>query len=159
MQRWGWKITESTQIDNLTYDYRVGGTGGDLRNKLQAVTDGIGGNNMLWDFTDNNVGSDDYAYDANGNLNHDYNKGISSISYNYLNLPQLISVSGKGTVEYTYDTAGNKLKKVTSDNASGNTTTTTYIGDFVYEKINAADDQLHFISMEEGEISDSHYSG
>lgn len=64
----------------------------------------------------------DYDYDCNGNLKFDHNKDISNITYNYLNLPSLITVtpndsvgtSGKGTITYTYDSAGNKLKKTTA---------------------------------------------
>jgi len=37
-----------------------------------------------------------YNYDGNGNLTQDNNKLITSITYNYLNLPQLIHFQGKG---------------------------------------------------------------
>ena len=60
--------------------------------------------------------TDDYTYDANGNLNLDNNKAISSITYNHLNLPTAITVTGKGTIAYTYDAAGNKLTKKTIEN-------------------------------------------
>src|SRR5262249_34824339 len=69
---------------------------------------------------------------------------ISSITYNTLNLPSVITVTGKGTITYTYDAAGNKLQKITSEsNASipyngtnyttNITTTTTYIAGCIYE--------------------------
>ena len=68
----------------------------------------------MGDFKDGSNGStDDYSYDVNGNLVLDNNKAISSITYNYLNLPNVITVTGKGTITYTYDAGGNKLKKVT----------------------------------------------
>lgn len=53
------------------------------------------------------------------------------------------------TIIYTYDAAGNKLKKVTLDNTvtPSKTTTTLYIGGAVYEN-----DVLQFISHEEGRI-------
>ncbi|WP_052323998.1 RHS repeat-associated core domain-containing protein [Flavihumibacter sp. ZG627] len=44
----------------------------------------------------------------NGKLG-DFQDG-SSITYNHLNLPQVITVTGKGTITYTYDAAGNKVK-------------------------------------------------
>ena len=82
-----------------------------------------------------------------------------------MNLPLVITVTGKGTITYTYDAAGVKLRKVTLENpsvANGNittTTTTTYIGGFVYETKtdnNAQtidyNDQLQFIAHEEGRI-------
>ena len=46
------------------------------------------------------------GYDANGNLKTDANKSISNITYNYLNLPEQISVTGKGTITYIYDALG-----------------------------------------------------
>jgi hypothetical protein len=49
----------------------------------------------LGDFKDGtNTGTDDYSYDANGNLTLDNNKAISSITYNHLNLPSIITVTG-----------------------------------------------------------------
>lgn len=52
----------------------------------------------------------DYTYDVNGNLTADNNKSITGITYNHLNLPLVITITGKGTITYTYDAAGNKLK-------------------------------------------------
>ncbi|PNA98680.1 type IV secretion protein Rhs, partial [Pseudomonas sp. FW306-2-11BA] len=66
-----------------------------------------------------------YSYDANGNLTSDGNKNISSIAYNFLNLPQTIT-SGKGTISYTYDAAGNKLQKQSTEGST--VTTTLYMG-------------------------------
>ena len=74
----------------------------------------------------------------------DNNKKISSITYNHLNLPLVIIVTGKGDITYTYDASGNKLKKVTNEygvtvpyNGSNYTsniaTTTIYIMGAVYE--------------------------
>ncbi|WP_343898889.1 RHS repeat-associated core domain-containing protein, partial [Chitinophaga japonensis] len=87
--------------------------------------------------------------DANGNLTKDLNKNITAITYNHLNLPELITISGKGSIRYQYDAAGNKLKKTVTDN-TGSTpkiTTTDYMGSFVY-----SNNQLELISHEEGRI-------
>ena len=102
----------------------------------------------------------------------DNNKKISSITYNHLNLPLLITVTGKGTIAYTYDAAGNKQKKVTTETnatvpyngtnyTSNITTTTTYLGGSVFEtkqyshasltSLNYTD-RLQFIAQEEGRI-------
>ncbi|TAL46036.1 MAG: hypothetical protein EPN92_06735, partial [Chitinophagaceae bacterium] len=144
MQQWGLKLNTSPQIDNLAYTYQINS------NKLAKVIDGIAGDNKLGDFKDGANGStDDYSYDVNGNLTLDNNKAISSITYNHLNLPSVITVTGKGTIAYTYDAAGNKIKKVTVDNtvSPSKTTTTLYLGGSVYQN-----DTLQFIAHEEGRI-------
>jgi len=161
MTQKGLKFNTSPVIDQLTYNYK----NTEYSNKLAKVTDAAAAasSGKLGDFKDGNTGTDDYSYDVNGNLSADLNKGISTITYNYLNLPQTITV----TITYTYDAAGSKLKKVTLENPSatnGNktiTTTTTYVGAFVYETktISPADpnnpnytDKLLFTSQEEGRI-------
>ncbi|MBS1511483.1 MAG: hypothetical protein JST86_11620 [Bacteroidetes bacterium] len=160
MQQWGLKVNNSTQIDDLAYTYQTG------TNKLAKVTDGITttDNGKLGDFKDGTNTGDDYSYDVNGNMNLDNNKAISSITYNYLNLPSVIAVSGKGTITYTYDAGGNKLQKQTVDNSTSGktiTTTTRYINGLVYESkttsptdANNPDytDVLQFLPQEEGRI-------
>ncbi len=104
----GWKAGTNTYIDALHYTY-IPNT-----NKLKQVWDDANDQNTtLGDFHYNSATktATDYAYDANGNLIQDNNKAISSITYNHLNLPSLITVTGKGTITYTYDAAGNKLKE------------------------------------------------
>ncbi len=41
----------------------------------------------------------------------DRNKGITSITYNYLNLPELIIFENSNSIEYSYNATGVKLKK------------------------------------------------
>jgi RHS repeat-associated protein len=147
------------QIDNLTYTQVTNS------NRLQAVTDAFNDNtSKLGDFKYDPATktSTDYGYDVNGNLISDKNKAISSITYNHLNLPAVITVTTKGSITYTYDATGDKLKKVSVDNTIGGktiTTITTYIGGIVYEsKItspadpNDYTDRLQFIAHEEGRI-------
>ncbi len=166
MKQWGLKLNNSPVIDDFTYNYKNSETS----NKLLAVTESAAINttdNKLGDFTDKNRTLDDYDYDANGNLMYDKNKAIASITYNHLNLPGLISITGKGSITYTYDAMGNKLKKVTSESpgtANGNktiTTTANYINGFVYESkttvpanspIDDYTDVLQFMPQEEGRI-------
>ena len=170
MTQKGLKINVSTDIDQLTYSYILN------TNKLAKVTDAIVAvdNGKLGDFKDGANGTtNDYTYDVNGNLNLDNNKAISSITYNYLNLPSIISIPSKGTITYTYDAAGNKMKKVTAENttnivyngntyASTITTTTDYIAGYVYESKEYSDatvntalaytGTLQFLGHEEGRI-------
>jgi RHS repeat-associated protein len=94
----------------------------------------------------------------------DNNKGIANMTYNYLNLPQNIPITGKGNISYIYDASGNKLQKTVSDiSVAGKiiTTTTNYLSGFTYESktINPADPDnpnytnlLQFVPHEEGRI-------
>jgi RHS repeat-associated protein len=146
MQQWGIKGLASTQIDDLSYNYQLNGTGPDVSNKLYRVTDGFhDAQTRLGDFKDGSNGGDDYTYDANGNLATDANKTISSISYNYLNLPQTIAITGKGSIEYVYDAGGSKLKKIVRETGKADKTTLYLFG--TYE-----DDILQFLPTEEGRI-------
>ncbi|MFN3801746.1 JAB-like toxin 1 domain-containing protein [Belliella pelovolcani] len=122
-------------IDNLTYTYNKG-------NQLSKVTDASGVDSGFRDGT--NV-SDEYLYDANGNMIADKNKGITSITYNHLNLPSKVSFNGTKYIEYTYDASGNKLTQKTVD--GGNTKVSDYLGGFVYE-----DNKLQFLQHQEGRV-------
>ncbi len=165
MQQNGMKVTStgitSPKIDDLTYTYCTSGTTSQLSNKLLAVNDNSPNSttdNKLGDFYDQNISTDDYTYDVNGNLTADKNKKITPIVYNHLNLPWQISVNNasntsKGTITYIYDAKGNKLEKRTSEvaSASNNNTSkltyTTYIGGAVYEN-----NVLQFFGQEEGRV-------
>jgi len=57
----------------------------------------------------------------------------------------VITVTGKGTIAYTYDASGNKLKKITTEGST--VTTTLYVAGAVYKN-----DTLQFIAHEEGRI-------
>ena len=91
--------TAHANLDILAYTY----TG----NQLMKIVDT--GQKTLG-FVDNNTNTDDYAYDANGNLTKDLNKGFTTLKYNYLNL--LVEVGKNSTTksEFIYDAAGNKVK-------------------------------------------------
>ena len=119
----------SQTLDNLTYSYQPGS------NQLSGVTDNArnDASEQLGDFQDRHARSGDYSYDANGNLTQDLNKNIANIQYNYLNLPEQITITGKGAIRYLYDAAGNKLLKRTVDNTAGKSTVTTYIGSEVFQ--------------------------
>ena len=186
MKQYGWKLgSPGGIIDDLTYNYMTNS------NKLLNVIDasnvpltklGDFRTSALHPVQNKTVTTVDYTYDANGNLKKDLNKdigtsGTEGVTYNYLNLPQTITVRKtggveKGTINYTYDAAGNKLKKVATefggtvrlsniDYTTDVTTTTTYIAGFVYEKkiYSNSDlaslgyaDKLQFAGHEEGRI-------
>jgi RHS repeat-associated protein len=128
----GYKALSSTIVDAMHYTY-VPNT-----NKIQQVWDDYNdASTKLGDFHFNPATktATDYTYDLDGNLISDNNKAITSITYNYLNLPLQITISGKGTITYVYDAQGNKLSKTTVDNTvtPSKTTLTTYMAGFVYQ--------------------------
>lgn len=162
MTQRAWKMGATPgPIDQLAYNYMP------HSNKLLNVIDAVNDTNTrLGDFrtsklhpgvASKNTSTEDYKYDGNGNLVKDLNKdivtsgGANGIEYNHLNLPQKITVkkdasNNKGTIEYTYDAAGNKLKKTVYE-PGVDTTVTLYIAGNVYRN-----DTLEFISYEEGRI-------
>ncbi|MCC6289882.1 MAG: hypothetical protein IT249_18550 [Chitinophagaceae bacterium] len=167
----GFVLGGQPNIDNLVYHYQ----GSENSNRLQYVVDNSNNaSSKIGDFHYANVtktgAANDYAYDYNGNLTSDANKGITSITYNVLNLPRVITFS-KGTITYEYDASGNKLRKTVLENGAvvkiginnyttSITTITTYIGGFVYQSksysdatVNAQlkqDEALLFVAQEEG---------
>ncbi|KYP13483.1 MAG: hypothetical protein A1D16_12360 [Flavihumibacter sp. CACIAM 22H1] len=176
MQQKGWKPGGSFTMDGLVYGYNT------FSNKLLNVRESANDpNSLLGDFkvSSNHTQSKttatvDYEYDANGNLVKDLNKdmatttGGNGITYNHLNLPAQISVrknatTNRGTITYTYDAAGTKLRKQTVDISTAGktiTTTTDYLMGQVYETritspADAANDytlRLQLIAHEEGRI-------
>ena len=112
-------------IDNLTFTL--------AGNQLSRVDDAAAASayNGGFEFKDGVKQANEYTYDSNGNLTKDLNKGISTITYNVLNLPNMVTFSDGSTIAYTYGADGTKLKTV---HKTGSTTTTTdYCGNVVYE--------------------------
>ena len=112
-------------LDNLTYTL--------IGNQLSCVEDAVStaayGTNSA--FVNGASAAGEYAYDINGNLTKDLNKGIADIQYNVLNLPSTVSFSDGSTITYTYGADGTKLRTV---HKIGSTTTTTdYCGNVIYE--------------------------
>jgi RHS repeat-associated protein len=161
MTQRGWTVGGSKTIDSLQYNYRLT-TSNQLLNVIDRMNDTT---TKLGDFRTSTlygttVGTKtastvDYSYDASGNLIKDLNKdivthtGSDGIVYNHLNLPVLVTVKAsasadKGTIAYTYDAAGAKLKKVTTE---GSKVTTTLYGFGTY-----VNDTLQFLPQEEGRI-------
>lgn len=143
----GFVLGGSQNIDDLNYNYK---NVGEISNQLMNVVDNAPNNaqSTLGDFhysgTKTPGSTVDYSYDNNGNLISDANKNISSITYNALNLPSVLNVTGKGTISYIYDAAGIKLKKISQETGAtvsynnisyltDVTTTTIYIGGLVYQ--------------------------
>ena len=126
LQRYGQlSSTAYGMIDNLTLTLNG--------NQLNRVDDAVAASTYNGDFEFKNGANaaDEYSYDANGNLTKDLNKGISGITYNFLNLPNVVTFSDGSTITYTYGADGTKLRTV---HKIGSTTTTTdYCGNVIYE--------------------------
>ena len=61
---------------------------------------------------DDSPGTNEYAYDKNGNMVKNLDKNISEIKYNVLNLPSQITTGAdkEYKITYTYDALGRKLQ-------------------------------------------------
>src|SRR5690554_912335 len=142
LQRRG-KVTSSTYnlIDNLTYTY----TGNQLTKVTDAVTTSITNESTLH-FVDGANVDNEYVYDANGNLIKDLNKNITLITYNYLNLPNVITFADGNTITYDYDANGSKLS--VAYKIGDNIAKTEYVGNKVYKN-----GTLSMILTEEGYIT------
>ncbi|KIA92333.1 hypothetical protein OC25_16740 [Pedobacter kyungheensis] len=82
-----------------------------------------------------------YSYDPNGNATIDGRNGMN-LSYNLLNLPSGASGGGK-ILNYIYDAAGRKLRKVSTEN--GSTITREYVDGIEYNGNN-----IDIVRTEEG---------
>jgi hypothetical protein len=147
MQRFGLTSILSGQrqygpLDQLRYAYQG--------NQLKAVDDEYLTPYNKGDFEDNGSKYDgnsaEYAYDANGNLTSDQNKGITGIAYNHLSLPSHISFGEKGSMEFVYSASGSKLRKIVRE-AGKPDAITDYVWIFVYQN-----DTLQFAHTAEGRV-------
>jgi RHS repeat-associated protein len=144
MKQQGFRIgAPAAMVDDLSYGYLPNS------NRLQQVTDVDPTDYKLGDFHYDPAGKTgtDYGYDDNGNLSADKNKGITSITYNYQNLPVQIVLTNNRTVSLTYDNFGNKLRKIVSDNSGSPVyhSDTRYMDGFIY-----VNDSVRQLEHEEG---------
>ena len=126
-------------VDDMNYTYQGNrlikveeqNTGTATAPSFNTTTKGLGG-----DFQNGVNQAEEYFYDANGNLIRDDNKGIVSITYNQLNLPERIvmSAAGDSYLEYTYSAAGVKLSKKVVEAGSPAIVTDYCGGGFVYQR-------------------------
>lgn len=140
----GLKGLVKATIDSLKYGY-IPNT-----NKLFFVSDKANDpQSKLGDFREiSNQETQDYDYDSSGNLVLDMNRLYAPKPYNYLNLPDSLTILGKGNVAYTYDAAGNKLRKIITDySGTGSIKKIDYIDGFVYQN-----DSLVYFPHSEGRV-------
>ncbi|NQZ78664.1 MAG: LamG domain-containing protein, partial [Ekhidna sp.] len=143
---------DGSSMDDLSYTYS-----GNQLLEVSDAADSVG-------FADDAIVGDDYAYDVNGNMIRDLNKGIDTIYYNHLDLPvriELTDAAGQGSesvinpdsLTYRYTGTGTKLSMQVWQGGSI-VSEVDYLGNFRYE-----DGELHSIMHEEGRIvlTDSKY--
>lgn len=128
-------------IDNLSYEYFTG------TNRLRRITDSSTDYNGYPDTSGTVI-----PYDANGNMSSHLDKGILSIGYNFLNLPNhltfregLSTRTGiiRNNTQYLYRADGVKVRKIykyAPFNPLGivtqlETETTDYIDGFQYKTV------------------------
>ena len=145
LQRYG-QISVSAYglIDNLTYTLDG--------NRLNRVDDAAtaSAHNGGFEFKDGVKQADEYAYDANGNLTKDLNKGISNIQYNCLNLPTSVGYSSGGFSQFGYTADGVKRREIlhTVSGAGDIPSYIVYCGNVIYE-----DNVAKFLLTEEGYVT------
>ena len=72
-----------------------------------------------------------YAYNANGNMTRDLNKGISNITYNLLNLPGEITFTDGKKVKYIYSADGTKVRTTYFDATGSQKLQVDYCGNYI----------------------------
>lgn len=122
-------------MDVLDYAYH----NGQMSNRLYKVRDD---GEDVYGFKDSSGDAQDYWYDANSNMTSDANKGITSITYNHLHLPNQVTF-GNGNIQYVYAANGAKLKKIISTGGE-----TEYANGYIYENNN-----LQFFAHPEGYVT------
>ncbi|WP_263602421.1 DUF6443 domain-containing protein [Chryseobacterium sp. PET-29] len=124
-------------IDNLTYDYE----NNNMSNRLQKVKDAVTlTQGFPYKATPTNIG-----YDDNGNMTSFPDKNISSIQYNYLNLPKKITQNSVA-INYTYRADGVKVKKFFND------LETDYLDGFQYKSTYPSETDGYIDTSEPTEI-------
>ncbi len=131
-------------MDDLAYTYDSG-------NKLLKVAERTG--STTYGFKDGTNTGNDYSYDGNGNMKTDANKGVTSITYNHLDLPIKVT-KDNGTIEYVYDATGIKLSKKITPNSAGSGSITYYAGNYKYLS-DRSGERLEFFNHSEGYVANN----
>ncbi|SUB77359.1 RHS repeat-associated core domain [Porphyromonas macacae] len=118
-------------------------------NRLMDVSDRIPDSSVgvgATHFRDVRGNVSDYAYDENGNPLRDMNRGIASLTYNVLNLPERVTFSRGSVIENVYGYDG--LNRATVYLCAGDTSRRDYAGSRIYDN-----GHLRFLLTEEGYVT------
>ena len=120
-KRYTWRT-----VDDLTYEYDAVD-----RNRLDGIIEAA---DKEYAYKQNPDGIIGYGYDANGNVIADRARNIEKIEYNYMNQPVNI-ITDAGSIWYTYDALGNRLRSFVPSPESGvpgQKLRIDYVGPFEY---------------------------
>lgn len=144
-------LTRNGRLDNGTFGKVNQLTYGYDGNRLVSVSDAViaPSYNGFFGFINGADKAVEYEYDANGNMTRDWNKGISSITYNVGNLPLGIQYGNGNRAIYRYAADGTKLQVnyvtsyagLLSNSSQGGSVSTAiakthiidYVGNRIYE--------------------------
>ena len=125
--------------DDLTYLYPS------ASNQLSAIQDRS--TEKFKSFIDGAASSSEYAYDRNGNISSDLNKGLSQlIQYNALDLPEVINRGGN-RVQYVYSADGERLTETILYPSGSGWIQKEWVGPVLYEQ-----NVLHSVEHSDGRI-------
>src|SRR5260221_3071970 len=110
-------------IDNLTYNYNRDAAGYLVNNRLRHVNDAATSGGGI-----DNEPTDNYTYDAIGNLMKDQAQGLQRINWTVYGKVASISKGGTQGLSYGYDPSGNRISK-TATGSDGTSATTDYVRD------------------------------
>ncbi|HLO85036.1 MAG TPA: RHS repeat-associated core domain-containing protein [Nostocaceae cyanobacterium] len=93
----------SSPIDYLTMTYNG--------NQVTRIDDPLGSQNSytVKEYQNKSNAANEMAYDANGNMVKDLDRGIVTIKYNVLNLPDIVQFKNGNQIKNLYDASGKKL--------------------------------------------------
>ncbi len=108
-------------MDALSYVYN------NETNQLNSVNDLISSGNYGTDLDDQKT--DNYTYNANGQLTADVASGVSKIEWGLNGKVSKVTKSDGTTLNYTYDALGNKISKTETGKLGVSSTTSYYVRD------------------------------
>ncbi|MEO1450152.1 MAG: RHS repeat-associated core domain-containing protein, partial [Bacteroidota bacterium] len=140
-------------LDNLLYSYEDNGESNRLR-KVREFTNVPAANNPEQFIEGANL-ANEYTYDESGNLTSDANADITSIAYNHLHKPTLITFGSGDQIAYIYSADGTKLRQNVLNTGGTVIKSSDYIHGFHYEDQDGTGTQpalLAFAQHEEGQV-------
>ncbi|WP_176852078.1 DUF6443 domain-containing protein [Mucilaginibacter sp. OK268] len=134
--------TAFVAMDNLTYNYQNSNSSNQIASVSDASANTLG-------FNDGASTANEYSYDTNGNLTADANKK-EIISYNDINKVSKVAITGGGSIEYTYDASGIRIRKVVYNAAHSPINTYDYLDGFMYSTTGTGSALLTCFNTAEG---------